>query len=152
MFGRNPNLPSVLADRAPALESATPSDLIRTNMNAMHTARIKYVEAESSEKIRRALKHKVRTYADVVFVNGDKVYYRRKNFKGWKGPAVVLGQEGQFILIRHGGAFYRVHPCHLMKKNQNVTSGVREFQLDSEYKGSKKHTLRKRAFFNPVCG
>ena len=79
----------------------------------------KDVEAESSEKIRRALSHKVRSYADVVFVNGEKVYYRRKNFKGWKGPAAVLGQEGQFVLIRHGGAFYRVHPCQLMKKNKN---------------------------------
>ena len=39
------------------------------------------------------------------------------NFKGWKGPDVVLGQEGKFVLIRHGGTFYRVHLCQLMKKN-----------------------------------
>merc|ERR1712121_332828 len=42
-------------------------------------------------------------------------YYLRKNFKGWKGPAVVLGQDGQFVLVRHGGAYFRVHPCQLMK-------------------------------------
>ena len=119
VFGRNTNTPSVLIDRPPALESATSSDLIRINMNAMHSARKRYVEAESSEKIRRALRLRVRPYADVVFVNGEKVYYRRKNYKGWKGPAVVLGQERQFVLIRHGGAFYRVHPCQLMKKNKN---------------------------------
>ena len=120
VFGRNTNIPSVLIDHPPALESATSSDLIRINMNAMHSARKRYVEAESSEKIRRALSHKVRSYADVVFVNGEKVYYRRKNFKGWKGPAAVLGQEGQFVLIRHGGAFYRVHPCQLMKKKMKM--------------------------------
>merc|ERR1711867_266826 len=44
-----------------------------------------------------------------------RVYYLRKNFKGWKGPAVVLGQDGQFVLVRHGGAYFRVHPCQLMK-------------------------------------
>ena len=49
-----------------------------------------------------------------------KVYYRRKGFKGWKGPAVVLGQDGQFVLVRHGGAFYRVHPCQLMKIDQKT--------------------------------
>ena len=27
----------------------------------------------------------------------------------------MLGQDGQLILIQHGGAYYRVHPCHMMK-------------------------------------
>ena len=126
VFGRNTNTPSVLIDHPPALESATSSDIIRMNLNAMYSARKRYVEAESSEKIRRALRHKVRSYADVVFMNGDKVYYRRKNFKGWKGPAVVLGQDGQFVLIRHGGAFYRVHPCHLMKMDRNENKVIVE--------------------------
>ena len=115
VFGHNINIPCVLTDDLPALESSTTSDIIRENMNAMHVARQKYIEAQSSEKIRRALRHKVRTYADVKYVNGDRVYYLRKNFKGWKGPAVVLGQDGQFVLVRHGGAYFRVHPCQLMK-------------------------------------
>ena len=104
-------------------------------MNAMHSARKEYMEAESSEKIRRALRHKVRSYADVVFSNKDKVYYRRKNFKGWKGPAVVLGQEGQFVLIRHGSGFYRVHPCHLMKmnKNDNQLDGVEDGGIKNKH-------------------
>ena len=49
-----------------------------------------------------------------------KSFIEGKNFKGWKGPGVVLGQDGQFVLIRHGGAYYRVHPCQLMK--EKVTS------------------------------
>ena len=70
VFGRNTNTPSVLIDHPPALESATSSDIIRMNLNAMYSARKRYVEAESSEKIRRALRHKVRSYAD-VFMKGD---------------------------------------------------------------------------------
>ena len=48
--------------------------------------------------------------------------------KSWKGPATVLGKEGNFVLIRHGSAFYRCHPCHLMKATQQkspTTPGVR---------------------------
>ena len=115
VFGRNINIPSVLVDKLPALESSTTSDIIRKNMTAMHVARQKFIESESSEKIRRALRHKVRSYANVKYSNGDKVYYKRINFKGWKGPGVVLGQDGQFVLLRHGGAYYRVHPCQIMK-------------------------------------
>ena len=68
-----------------------------------------------AKHIRRALRHNVRTYADERYCNGDKVYYRRKNFKGWKGPGVVLGQDGQYVLAHHGGTHYHVHPCQLMK-------------------------------------
>ena len=84
-------------------------------MEAMRKARERYIQGESSERIRRALRHNVRTHADESYCNGDKVYHRQKNFKGWKGPGVVLGQDGQYVLVRHGGAFNRVHPCQLMK-------------------------------------
>ena len=118
VFGLNPNLPSILEDRLPAMEISS-SDIIRQNMDALHSARGNYIASESSERIRRALRHNVRSYSDVVYENGDRVYYRRKNFKGWKGPAVVLGKDGQFVLVRHGGAYYRVHPCQLMKDKHN---------------------------------
>ena len=76
-------------------------------MEEMHKTRQNFVQAESSEKIQRALRHKVISYADLKYSNGDKVFYRRKNFKGWKGPGVVPGQDGQFVPIRYGGAYYK---------------------------------------------
>ena len=30
-----------------------------------------------------------------------------------------MGKKGQYVLIRHGGAFYRMHSCHLMKVNKH---------------------------------
>ena len=42
------------------------------------------------------------------------MFYRRKKYKGWKRPAVVLGQDGQFVLVWHD-AHYRIHPSRLMK-------------------------------------
>ena len=96
---------------------------MRETINAIHSSRTNYIAAESSDKIKKALRHKVRSYADVAYEKGDKVYYRRKNYKGWKGPAVVLGQDGQLVLVRHGGAFYRVHPCHMQKISLNGNVG-----------------------------
>ena len=59
VFGANINLPSVAADQLPALESKCNSDLVRENLNALHRARENFVKAESSERIRRALKQGV---------------------------------------------------------------------------------------------
>ena len=48
---------------------------------------------------------------------GEKVYFKRRKTKGCSGPAKVLGKESNFVLIRHGSAFYRCHPCQLLRVN-----------------------------------
>ena len=48
-------------------------------------------------------------------MNGEQVFYRRERLKGWRGPAKVIGQEGKIVLLRHATAYYRCHPCQLMK-------------------------------------
>ena len=101
---------NVLTDKAPALEPRTVHEIVRKIINTIHVARQKYMEAESSEKIRKALRSKVRTYADVSYEAGEQVYYRRKNTSGWKGPATVLGKDGTVVMLRHGGSLVRVHP------------------------------------------
>ena len=116
VFGRNINTPNILIDKPPALTVSTVYDVVRKNINALHTAREKYVEAQSSEKIRKALRSKMRTYTNVNYEPGDKVFYKRKNVKGWKGPATVIGKDGTVVMLRHGGSLVRAHPCHLMKE------------------------------------
>ena len=81
-MSQNVSLPSVIDDKLPALESHTSSDLIRINLYAMHSAREKFIKAESSEKIRRALFKNVRSYSEVHYQPGDKVYYNRRMKKG----------------------------------------------------------------------
>ena len=114
VFGRNPNVPSVLTDYIPALSPCTHSDLVRRNLEVMHAARKGYVAAESSERIRRALRMKLRTSNDTVVENGDSVYYRRENYQGWKGPGKVIGRDGKLVVVRHGGLIYRVPLCHII--------------------------------------
>ena len=39
VFGRNPNLPSVINDKPPGLEGTTSSEVVAKNLNALHEAR-----------------------------------------------------------------------------------------------------------------
>ena len=142
-YGRNCNYPSVLIDEPPALESSTTVDVIRENMNAMHKAREAFIESESSERIRRALRHNIRTYANGTYQNGESVYYRRKNFKGWKGPGVVLGKDGQTVLIKHGSTYCHRSSLSILKKKA-VPKDASQASLTKDANGpSVKQTLRQ---------
>ena len=115
VFGFNTNLPTLLTDLPPAMETTTSSDIVRRNLEAIHSARANVMHAQNSDVIRRALTHKVRTASETSYEKGDKVFYKRKDSKGWKGPGKVLGSEGNVVLVRHGSFYQRCHPCHLMK-------------------------------------
>ena len=51
--------------------TATSSDLVRENLNALHKAMEHFVESESSDRIRKALKYNVHTYSEVDFQPGQ---------------------------------------------------------------------------------
>ncbi|KAG1704025.1 Retrovirus-related Pol polyprotein [Nymphon striatum] len=70
VFGANPNLPSVLVDKPPALEYNTVSQTFANHLNALHSGRRAFIQAESSERIRRALRHKIRA-SGVCYQHGD---------------------------------------------------------------------------------
>lgn len=48
---------------------------------------------------------------------GDKVYYKRMDCPEWKGPGIVIGQDGEVVFVRHGGTCIRVHHLRLRKVN-----------------------------------
>ena len=141
VFGYNVNMGSVLTDDLPALDNTTVSDSVRINMNARNAAKKAFMDAEASEKIKRALNSKIRTYADVIYEPGMKVYYKRNDTKGWKGPAVVLGVEGKCILIRHGGAFYRMHSCQVMKVKSYGNNESQETVVENKHR--KENRMNK---------
>ena len=59
-------------------------------MEALFSVRPNFIAAELNESISCELRHKMRTYSDVVYDDGDRVCYCKKNFKAWKGLVVVL--------------------------------------------------------------
>ena len=52
-----------------------------------------------------------------MYVNGDKVYYIHQGDTKWRGPAIVLGQDGQQILLKHGSFYVHTHCCHVQHVN-----------------------------------
>ena len=146
VFGRNPVLPSLQVDRPPALDSENTSDMVRNNLNSMHAARQAHIRCESSEKVKRALSRNVRTSGEIRYITGDRVYYKRLDSKKWRGPGVVIGQDGKQVLVKHQNIYVRVHPCRLSLENQtivgskNCTESNQETHQGDPEAGSKNGT------------
>ena len=118
VFGSNTVLPNVLQSKPPALEAVSSSEVVRRNLNAMHSARQQFVKLESDEKLRRAMRHNIRESDAQTVQTGDHVYYKRKDYDEWKGPGVVIGRDGKQIIVKHAGQFIRVHVCRLTASSQ----------------------------------
>ncbi|XP_029629926.1 uncharacterized protein LOC115207015 [Salmo trutta] len=58
------------------------------------------------------------------YETGNKVYYKRVDCQEWKGPGVVIGQDGVVIFVRHGGIIVRVHHSRLRKVNDQQDRGA----------------------------
>ena len=113
VFGKNPNLPSVLTNRLPALEGITSSQIVADNINALHKARQEAIKMESSEKLRRALRAKVRTHNNTQYFRGDEVFYKRDGDKCWQ-RGDVMGQHGSTVLIKIPTGHISVHTSRVM--------------------------------------
>ena len=113
VFGFNPGIPDVFESDATALEPINSSDIVRKNLNALHSARREFVKFESKERIRRALRHNTRATHPDDLQRGDEVYFKRRDDNQWHGPGVIVAWEGKLALVRHGGEYYRVHTCRL---------------------------------------
>ena len=120
VFGENPNLPNIMSDNLPALEGSTSSEIFAKHLNALHAARKLFIQSEADERVRRALRYKVRA-SEQVFENGDRVVYKREGKERWLGPGKVVFQDGKIVFVRHGGIFVRVSPNRLQKVNGYLT-------------------------------
>lgn len=143
VFGQNPNLPNIMSSQLPALEGSTTSEVLAKHMNALHAARRAFVESEAGERIRRALRSKIRA-SEQVFSNGDLVYYKRDGIEKWLGPGKVVFQDGKVIFVRHGGVFVRVSPNRLVKAGT-------EFANTKDITSQPKYELRGDDFQDD-CG
>lgn len=123
VFGRNPNLPSVLTAKLPALDNdVSTTKGFGKHLEALHASREAFIQSEASDRIRRALRGQTRNH-DQFYEPGDSVFYQRNG--KWNGPGKVIGQDGKVVLVRHGGMYVRVHPCRL---NRDVKIRVEEDQ------------------------
>ena len=132
VFGKNPNFPSVVTDKLPAMGSEHASITVEQNLKAMRSARENFMKAESSEKIKRALTHNIRTSCESRFVNGDRIYFKRDGQRQWHGPAKVIDQEGKQVLVRYDNQVVRVH----VSRASHVAGDINT--ISSEVEGSNE--------------
>ena len=121
MFGTQTYLPNALNSNPPALENETRSQVVATHINLMNASRKMYLNAESSERVMKALKKPLRTYS-VPIVLGSKVYYKVVGTEKWKGPATVIGQNSAVVFLRQRSFVIRIHHSRVMPvKEQHLS-------------------------------
>ena len=114
VFGKGVNIPSVMSNDPPALEAQTTSEFPAEHIAALSQARKAFIEAECSNRVRRALRANIRGDKG-PFLFGDWVYYKRQNENEWRGPGKVVGIDEPIFFIRHGGIVVKVHRTHLKR-------------------------------------
>ena len=112
VFRENPNFPTALNSKLPALVGLPSSRVVANNINAMHTARQAFIQSESSDRIRHALQYQTRTSGD-VYVTGDILYYKRENNYQWHGPGTGTEQDGKQVSVKHGSVYVCVYACRI---------------------------------------
>lgn len=118
VFGTNPNLPNIMTEKLPAPEGTSTCEIFAKHLNALHSARKAYIQTEAKERIRRALRSKVRA-SEQVFNNGDSVFYKLEGRERWLGPGKVVFQDGKVVFVRHGSVFVHVSPNRPCKTDES---------------------------------
>ena len=100
-------------------ETPVPSDHLGHYMvnflDDMYRAREYFHAADVRAKVSLAKRSRPSTNRKVVLVTGDTVFHFESLEKGkdsWHGPAVVIGADGDFLLLRHSGSLRRVRLLH----------------------------------------
>ena len=130
VFGINPNLPNIMNARIPALQENTTSEIFAKHLNLMQLARQAYLEAENSERIKRALRHNIRTNQE-MFESGENVYYKREDSEKWLGPGKVMFQDGKVVFVRHGSVYVKVSTNRLVKANEENNQELQSQKRDN---------------------
>ena len=79
-------------------------------------------------------------------MTGDQVYFKRANTQEWHGPATLLGQDGQQVLVKSGSIYIRVHPCRLQLISKCDTTASITLKNDN----SNSHNATAATKRNPL--
>ena len=61
------------------MEEIPTSHIVRDNLKAISAARKAFIEAENSERIKRALRHNIMPSCHNTFFTSDQVFYKRND-------------------------------------------------------------------------
>ena len=115
VFGKNWTVPNVMEYKnLPVLNERTASSIVQANMEAMKSARVAFMKAEADSRIARALKSRVQGYKNMVYLPGDRVYYKRLDNNDFHGPGTIIGTCENSVFIKHGGKMVKLHPSKVI--------------------------------------
>jgi transposase InsO family protein len=131
VFGKNPRLPNVINDPPPSWAIKPQSEALLKHLNAMHATREAFIKAEKCEKLKIALRTKIRTI-DRIYKPGDYAFYKRESDPEFKGPAKVIFQDGKIIWLRHGSYCCKVSINRLQPVSDDLAKGYRAAEAPVE--------------------
>ena len=116
---------------------------------AVHSARSAFIEAESNEKVRRALRTKLRTQS-ICLKQGDKVFQKRDDSNHRRGPRVSIVQDRRIALIRHVSIYIRDTTLRVLKFGEDITTAP-DISNDDNFEKAKtlpKQKINQTDFFD----
>ncbi|CAE7199062.1 RE1 [Symbiodinium sp. CCMP2592] len=137
VFGRDIRIPGMITtDYDPVVNSSLVEgeSVFERRMELRKAARRAFVDADSEQKIRKALEHRTRPERG-PFEAGQMVYFWRKSrFESkchWHGPAVVIGKSGQSkVWVAKGTKVYRCCPEQLRRLSPEQEATIRLLPAD----------------------
>ena len=133
VFGAGLNLPNVLDDAPSGLKEEEISETFASHLNTLNSARISFNRSIADNKIRIALKKKIRTN-NTVFYQGDNIFWKRSHEADWR-KGKVLQVDNKILWVRGGGNIYRVSVNRAIKAPIVFSDKV----LENPELGDKNH-------------
>ncbi len=131
VYGRVPSIPNIIDEPPNVIEIKSHSKALEDQLKAMHECRAAFMKSQNCEKLKQALRTKMRT-AQHNYSHGDYVYYRREKDDKWLGPAKVVYQDGKVICVRHGRYFGQVHANRLHPVKPELTEKIKAEETKAE--------------------
>ena len=133
VFGKNPKLPNVINDPPSSWTIKPQSEALLKNLKALHATREAFIKAEKSEKLKIALKTKIRS-VDRIYKPGDYAFYKRDKDEDFLGPAKVILQDGKIIWLRHGSYVCKVSINRIVPVSDELARGYRAAEVSADDK------------------
>ena len=142
VYGRHPNIPNIIDEPPNVTDIKSHSKALEEQLEAMHECRAAFMKSQNCEKLKQALRTKMRT-SQHVYNHGDPVYYKRERDDRWLGPAKVIYVDGKVVCVRHGRYFGQVHANRLHPVKPELAERIRA--EEKELLESRQNINQKKA-------
>src|SRR5215469_4856858 len=96
------------------LECMIESDKLAEIMKIQRTKE-EWIRLENDDRIKRALKGKIKMHKIEEAQLGDRIFYKREKEDKWRGLGKVIGIDGKTVVIKHGSLLRNVNRIHITR-------------------------------------